>query len=125
MMVQLKQSTQDSIQGEVISATVDYLAKELVRNREEARITDLVSNAERTRRRRQAEEGGRRQAELDVREREDKVFNDMVRLHQGTAETYVDETIDETVTQISNEKAQLEIGLQQDVLNPTIDNLEG
>ena len=125
MMAQLNRSTQDSVQGEVISATVDYLAKELVRNREESRITDLVSNAERTRRRRQAEEGGRRQAELDVRQREDKVFNDMVRLHQGTAETYVDETIDETVDQFANEKAQLEIGIQQGVLNPTIDQLEG
>ena len=125
MMAQLKQSTQDSIQGEVISATVDYLAKELVRNREEARITDLVSNAERIRRRREAEEGGLRQAELDVRQREDKVFNDMLNLHQGTAETYVDETIDETVDKIAEEKAQLEIGIQQGVLNPTIDGLEG
>ena len=125
MMVQLKQSTQDSIQGEVISATVDYLAKELVRNREEARITDLVSNAERIRRRREAEEGGLRQAELDVRQREDKVFNDMLNLHQGTAETYVDEAIDETVDKIAEEKAQLEIGIQQSVLNPTIDGLEG
>ena len=34
-------------------------------------------------------------------------------------------TIDETVDQVASEKAELEIGIQQGVLNPTIDNVEG
>ena len=37
----------------------------------------------------------------------------------------VQKMIDETVDQFANEKAQLEIGIQQGVLNPTIDQLEG
>jgi hypothetical protein len=121
---QVQQSAKDTIQGEVVSATVDYLAKELVRNREEGRISNLVADAERTRRKRQAEESGRRQAESDVRSREDKVFNDMLRLHQGTAETYVDEVMDETVDQVATEKAENEAGIKSDMISPPMGKVE-
>ena len=121
---QVQQSAKDTIQGEVVSATVDYLAKELVRNREEGRISTLVADAERTRRKRQAEESGRRQAESDVRSREDKVFNDMLRLHQGTAETYVDEVMDETVDQVATEKAENEAGIKSDMISPPMGKVE-
>ena len=123
-IMQLRQSAQDSVQGEVVSAAVDYLAKELVRNQEEERIQGMVANAERTRRRRQAEESGRRQSEQEVRAREDKVFNEMLQLHQGTAETYVDEVVEDTVDEVAKERAELEIGVQAGALNPSMERLE-
>ena len=47
-------STQDSIQGEVLSATGDFLSKELIRRQQEAEIAKMVSAGERTRRMREA-----------------------------------------------------------------------
>lgn len=62
--------------GEVMSATLDYLAKELVRRREVERISQTVVEAQEVRRKREAEEAGRRQ----VRQRSQQVLKGMVYL---------------------------------------------
>ena len=53
----------EGIQAEVISKTMDNLSKELVRLKQERRIAAMVRMAEDVRRKREAEESGRRQAE--------------------------------------------------------------
>ena len=81
----------DTVQGEAVSSTLDMLSKELVRKEEQERITSAIDQAREERREREAEEGGRRQAEDAVRGREDQMYEQVVRVHQGTAESYVDE----------------------------------
>jgi hypothetical protein len=57
----------ESLQSEVIARSLDNLSKELVRLKQERRIAAMVRIAEEVRRRREAEESGRRQAEAILR----------------------------------------------------------
>jgi hypothetical protein len=109
-------STQDTIQGEVLSATGDFLSKELVRRQQEANIAKMVAAGERTRRTREAEESGRRQAEEAVRNREDEVYTQMMKVHQGTVESFVDEVSSETIDAVSSERAMREAGVAHEEL---------
>jgi len=113
-------STQDTIQGEVLSATGDFLSKELVRRQQESDIAEMVAAGERTRRQREAEESGRRQAEEAVRNREDEVFTQMMKVHQGTVESFVDEVSSETIDNVSAERAMREAGVQHDELQKVL-----
>jgi len=53
----------EGLQADVIASTMDNLSKELVRLKQERRIAAMVRMAEDVRRKREAEESGRRQAE--------------------------------------------------------------
>lgn len=55
--------TIEGLQADIISKTMDNLSKELVRLKQERKIAAMVRMAEDVRRRREAEESGRRQAE--------------------------------------------------------------
>ena len=113
-------STQDTIQGEVLSATGDFLSKELVRRQQESDIAEMVAAGERTRRQREAEESGRRQAEEAVRNREDEVFTQMMKVHQGTVESFVDEVSSETIDNVSAERALREAGVAHEELQKVL-----
>eukprot|EP00937_MAST-01D_sp_MAST-1D-sp2_P002485 g2485.t1 len=95
----------DTAQGEVVSSTLDMLAKELVRKREQERISAMAGKARDERRTREAEEGGRRQAEDAVRAREDDMYEQVVRTHQGAAESYVEELMAMQADALAHEKA--------------------
>lgn len=68
----------DAIQGNQISKTLDFLSKEMVRIRQEQKINLIVNQAENERRKREAEEMGRRQAETIIRDRQ------VIIVHLGT-----------------------------------------
>jgi hypothetical protein len=57
----------EAVQSEVIARSLDNLSKELVRLKQERKIAAMVRIAEDVRRRREAEESGRRQAEAILR----------------------------------------------------------
>merc|ERR1719174_1095394 len=95
----------DTAQGETVSATLDMLAKELVRKEEQERIAAMAGAAGDERRVREAEEGGRRQAEDAVRSREDQMYEQVVRTHQGAADSYVDELMAGQVDELAHEQA--------------------
>ena len=59
----------EAVQASVISKTMDNLSKELVRLKQERRIDAMVRLAENERRKREAEESGKRQAEQILRDR--------------------------------------------------------
>lgn len=71
----------EALQASVISQTMDNLSKELVRLKQERRIAGMVRLAEDVRRRREAEESGRRQAEQILREREDELYQQLMSVH--------------------------------------------
>ena len=62
----------DAIQGQQISQSLDYLSKEMIRIRQEQKISLIVNQAENERRKREAEEMGRRQAEEIIRDKQVK-----------------------------------------------------
>ena len=79
----------EAVQSEVIARSLDNLSKELVRLKQERKIAAMVRIAEDVRRRREAEESGRRQAEAILRQREDVLYQELMQVHQGTVDSYL------------------------------------
>jgi hypothetical protein len=114
----------ESIQGSVISSTLDQLSKELLRFQQERRIAAMVMLAEKDRRLRQAQESGRRQAEERLREREDEMFRQIMGVHQGTVDSYLEEVLTNTVEQAAQSRALTEARLKAAKINQVVDTLE-
>merc|ERR1712066_1104189 len=114
----------ESIQGSVISQTLDQLSKELLRFQQERRIAAMVRLAERDRQLRQAQESGRRQAEERLREREDEMFRQIMGVHQGTVDSYLEDVLTNTVEQAAQSRALTEARLKAAKINQVVDKLE-
>jgi len=114
----------ESIQGSVISQTLDQLSKELLRFQQERRIAAMVKLAEKDRQLRQAQESGRRQAEERLREREDEMFRQIMGVHQGTVDSYLEEVLTNTVEQAAQSRALTEARLKAAKINQVVDTLE-
>ena len=101
----------EAVQCEVIARSLDNLSKELVRLKQERKIAAMVRIAEDVRRRREAEESGRRQAEAILRQREDVLYQELMQVHQGTVDSYLQgivvNTIDTTSSLQAYEEAKL------------------
>ncbi|KAA0149975.1 hypothetical protein FNF29_05595 [Cafeteria roenbergensis] len=95
--------------GDAGSATLDFLAKELVRTEQKRRIARIAGRAATERRRREAEEGGRRQAEESVRAKQAMVWRQLGRVHEAGAASLVRETIDEAMADMAAELAEQEV----------------
>jgi hypothetical protein len=107
--IQILEGAMDTLQGEAISATLDFLSKELVRKNERERLQGVAADAQKERTVREAEEGGRRQAEENLRAREDMMLRQVTRVHQGTAESYTQELLSEQVDSAAHSQAVAEI----------------
>ena len=92
----------EGLQASVISKTMDNLSKELVRLKQERRIAAMVRMAEDVRRKREAEESGRRQAEQILREREDVLYQELMSVHQGTVDSYLQNIFKSTIDKTSS-----------------------
>merc|ERR1719498_28858 len=114
----------ESVVGGVVSETLDQLSKELLRFQEERRIAAMVKLAEKDRRLRQAQESGRRQAEERLREREDEMFRQVMGVHQGTVDSYLEEVLTNTVEQAARSRALTEARLKASKVNSVVDTLE-
>ncbi|RKO83894.1 hypothetical protein BDK51DRAFT_33266, partial [Blyttiomyces helicus] len=112
-----------SLQAEYISKTLDFLTKELVRLREERRISAMVKLAERTRRMRESEESGRRQAEIKRRKEEDEVFRQMMKVHQETVDSYLEDVIAGSVDETASVQARADVRKYADKINEIVDGI--
>lgn len=114
----------ESVQGSIISQTLDQVSKELLRFQEERRIAAMVKLAERDRQDRQAMESGRRQAEERLRAREDEMFRQIMGVHQGTVDSYLEEVLTSTVEEAAQTQALTEARLKAAYVNQAVDMLE-
>lgn len=96
---------------------LDYLTKELIRLQEERRIAAYVMLAERDRRMREAEEAGHRQREERIRRTEDEMFKQMMRVHQGTVDTYLQDVIMKSMDRTADHMAREDIADRAKVIN--------
>ena len=96
---------------------LDFLTKELLRLQEERRIHAYVMLAERERRMREAEESGRRQREERVRRTEDEMFKQMMRVEQGTVDTYLQDVIINSLERTADEEARKVIAEKAKTIN--------
>lgn len=114
----------EAVQAAVISKTMDNLSKELVRLKQERRIAGMVRLAEDVRRRREAEEAGRRQAEQILRDREDVLYQELMSVHQGSVDSYLQNIFGKTIDKTSSLQAFQEAKLKAQTLNKFIDKVE-
>ncbi|KAJ3030495.1 UNVERIFIED_CONTAM: Cilia- and flagella-associated protein 91 [Siphonaria sp. JEL0065] len=84
---------ESSVQAEFVGKTLDFLSKELVRLREERRISAMVRLAERTRQMREADETHNREVEMARRRKEDEVFRKVMRINQETVDSYLEDIV--------------------------------
>ncbi|XP_009878248.1 PREDICTED: protein MAATS1 [Charadrius vociferus] len=96
-------------EGRVLANMFDFLSKELVRLQEERKIHAFVMLAERQRRMREAEESGRRQVEERRRQEEDEIFKQVVKMHQSTIDSYLEDVILSSMENTAEEQAREEI----------------
>ncbi|NXI46643.1 CFA91 protein, partial [Galbula dea] len=87
----------------------DFLSKELVRLQEERKIHAFVMLAERQRRMREAEESGRRQLEERQQEKYLNVMFQVVKVHQSTIDSYLEDIILSSMENTAEEQAREEI----------------
>ncbi|XP_029876852.1 cilia- and flagella-associated protein 91 isoform X4 [Aquila chrysaetos chrysaetos] len=96
-------------EGRALANIFDFLSKELVRLQEERKIHAFVMLAERQRRMREAEESGRRQVEERRRQEEDEIFRQVVKVHQSTIDSYLEDIILSSMEDTAEEQAREEI----------------
>ncbi|XP_031219715.1 cilia- and flagella-associated protein 91 [Mastomys coucha] len=97
------------LEGRVLADMFDFLSKELVRLQEERRIHAFAMLAERQRRMREAEESGRRQVEQRRLKQEDQIFKEVIKVHQSTVTSYLEDIILNTEERTAEEQAREEI----------------
>lgn len=114
----------EGLQAEMIAATMEGLSKELVRFKQERKIAAMVHMAEQDRRRREAEESGRRQAEQILGLREDHLFKELMSVHQGRVDNYLQNVIVNAVDDASTKQAYDEAQLKVQRLNKVLDQME-
>eukprot|EP00163_Fabomonas_tropica_P001068 TRINITY_DN10809_c0_g1_i1.p1 TRINITY_DN10809_c0_g1~~TRINITY_DN10809_c0_g1_i1.p1 ORF type:complete len:645 (-),score=204.67 TRINITY_DN10809_c0_g1_i1:209-2143(-) len=120
----LKSATLETLEGEIVGQTLDFLSKELVRYQEEKHIAEMVAKAEKTRRMREAEESGLRQKEEQIRAEHDARFRTVMQLHQQTADTYLDTLFDVALETASSLQAIHETRVKSDNITTVLDNME-
>ncbi|XP_005345035.1 cilia- and flagella-associated protein 91 [Microtus ochrogaster] len=97
------------LEGRVLADMLDFLSKELVRLQEERRIHAFAMLAERQRRMREAEESGRRQVEQRRLQQEDQIFMEVIKVHQSTVTSYLEDIILNTEERTAEEQARAEV----------------
>lgn len=112
------------VEGQSLGDMFDFLSKELIRLQEERRIHAFSMLAERQRRIREAEESGRRQVEERRRREEDEIFKQVVRVHQKSVDSYLENIILESIDRTAESQARLEISDLAEKINDVAYEME-
>jgi hypothetical protein len=115
----------DAIQGTSISQNLDYLSKEMIRINQEKMINAIVHKAEDVRRKREAEEMGKRQAENLLRNRQDIMYKDILETNQSSMDSYINTLLSSNVNKVSKKQVMREIEIKAKKLNTIVDMIEG
>lgn len=114
----------EAMQSSIIAQTLDSLSKELVRLKQERKIDAMVRLAENERRKREAEESGKRQAENVLRNRQDVLYKELMSVHQGSVDSYLQAILTKTIDNTSSLQAYQEAKLKVKTINEFLDNVE-
>lgn len=112
------------LEGSSLGDALDFLSKELIRLQEERRIHAFAMLAERKRRIREAEESGRRQVEERRRREEDEIFKQVVKVHQNTVDTYLEDMILMSMDMTADSQARREVQVLAEQINDIAYELE-
>jgi hypothetical protein len=116
--------TMDTMAGEVVASTLDFVSKEIVRMFEEQKIADMVRGANATRRQREAVEAGRRQAEDALRKKREQHYTAVMAVHSSTADRFLDEVFEVSAKAVAAKQATVEASINARVLGDITSELE-
>ncbi|XP_015241809.1 PREDICTED: protein MAATS1 isoform X1 [Cyprinodon variegatus] len=119
-----EEACQAAVVGQTLTQLFDSLSKELVLLQEERRIHAFTLMAERERRKREAEESGRRQLEERRRREGDEIFRQIVQVHQESVDMYLEDIILGYVERVADEQSREEIRRKAEQLNDVAYALE-
>ena len=119
-----KTDRMESVLGLLISSQLDEMSKERRRYCEERRIAEMVAEAERTRRMREAEETGRRHRELEARKEAQERFRQIMLVHNSSAASYLEDLCGDVINQVAADQARAEAELKHGRLGELFDRLE-
>ena len=114
----------DAIQGQTISQSLDFLSKQMLRIKEEQKINAIVMLAENERRKREAEEMGRRQAENILRGRQEHMYRELLEVNKSTMDSYLTSLFANTVNSVSKKQVMRELEIKANKLNKIVDEIE-
>lgn len=101
----LKREKSATTEGQVMGDMLVFLNHQLRRRIEERKIDAMMKLAERERRRREAEEAGRREEELRVQALEDETFRRIMGVNFETTETYLESIINQSIETAADQLA--------------------
>ncbi|KAL3885253.1 hypothetical protein ACJMK2_025341 [Sinanodonta woodiana] len=113
-----------NLEGQSLGEMCDFLSKELIRLQEERRIHAFSMLAERQRRIREAEESGRRQVEERRRREEDEIFKQVIKVHQDSVDTYLEDIILNSIDFTADRQAREEIQQMAEQINDVAYEME-
>lgn len=114
----------DCLKGEVVSDALDFVSKEVVRLREEERVVQFVNRAQAARTVREAEESGRRQTEQLIRQKKERLFQEVLSAHHHSADRLLDDVLRAAVADAARDSALAEAAVKQTVLEPLVGAVE-
>eukprot|EP01062_Namystynia_karyoxenos_P010807 TRINITY_DN1384_c0_g5_i1.p1 TRINITY_DN1384_c0_g5~~TRINITY_DN1384_c0_g5_i1.p1 ORF type:complete len:654 (+),score=261.16 TRINITY_DN1384_c0_g5_i1:140-2101(+) len=95
----------DQVQGDIIFGTLDYLNKELTRQREAAKFDALRQQAETVRQQREEAELSRRREEAAKRAREDEQYRQLLAVTDYSVATLLEQATEEAIRATAYEQA--------------------
>ncbi|CCI50403.1 unnamed protein product [Albugo candida] len=112
------------VEGEVVSEMLDVLQKELIRNKEIEKVKEFAQKAAEDRHQREIEEGARRQLEDLARDRHDHMFSFVTKVHQSTADDYLDNIVEHAVEELSHRDLVIQSIVMTNVIEPILSKVE-
>jgi hypothetical protein len=100
---------EDAVQAHYVGIQLDFINKQIKRLEEERRLAAQAKLALRTRQLREAQEAGKRQIELEKRNKENKILNSIMRTHQETIDSFLGSIVEESQEKAAEMLAQLKV----------------
>nr|CCA14796.1 hypothetical protein LOC100151718 [Albugo laibachii Nc14] len=121
---EITKSAFSHVEGEVVSELLDVLQKELIRNKEIAKVYDFAQKAAEDRHQREIEEGARRQLEDLARDRHDQIYCFVTDIHRSTANDYIDSIFEDAVEDLTYRDSVVQSIIMTKVIDPILNILE-
>ena len=118
------QAVADAVQSELVGNSLDRMSKELRRFTEERRVAEIVAKAEKERREREAQESGWRARELVARTEAQRAYQQVMRVHQESAASFIDDICEDVINTDAVEQADRESAVKESRINTLVDKLE-
>ncbi|EEB19995.1 conserved hypothetical protein [Pediculus humanus corporis] len=95
-----------ALEGKTTGEMLDFLSKELLRLQNERQTHALALLADQERHKREAMEAGRRQLEEQRKREHEEMFKQIIKLHQNSVRSFLEEVFDESQSWVSQRNAR-------------------